>query len=273
MIQATKTLYQYRELLYTLAWKDVTVRYKQAYLGMAWAILQPLALMLIFTVVRSFVGIETPDGVPYPILTFAALMPWTFFQQSVTNGVSSVVSNTALVRKIYFPREIFPITAVIVKLIDLGFSFIILAGLMVFYRMMPTLHILWVIPILVYAVLMALSVSMLGSAINVYYRDVAAALPLALQLAMYVSPIIYPLSLVHRKLIEQQALGEWSNAVYQLYLLNPLVGLIDGFQRAVLYGKPPEFSTLWPGILTVVVLLTIGYRVFKRAENFFADAI
>ena len=158
MLTIAKNLYDYRELLLTLAWKNVTLRYKQAYLGIAWAILKPLTLMLIFTLVRSFVGIDSGE-IPYPILTFAALMPWTFFQESTSEGVNSVVGNTALIKKIYFPREIFPITSVLTKLVELGISFVILAGLMLWYGMMPTAQILWVPLIILYTVLAALTIA------------------------------------------------------------------------------------------------------------------
>ena len=178
-----RDLIEYRELALALAWKNVTLRYKQAYLGIAWAIIKPVMLMLIFTLVKSFVGIESGD-VPYPVLVFAALMPWTFFQESASEGVNSVVSNTALIKKIYFPREIFPITSVITKLVELGISFLILAGLMVWYQMLPSIYILWVPFIILYSVLAALTIAFAGAAINVYYRDVGAALPVLLSLLM-----------------------------------------------------------------------------------------
>jgi ABC-type polysaccharide/polyol phosphate export permease len=142
MITVFKNLYQYRELIAALAWKNIVLRYKQAYLGILWAILKPIMLMLIFTLVRSFVGIETGD-IPYPILTFAALLPWVFFQESASEGVNSVTANAALIKKIYFPREVFPITAMVTKIVELGISFFILAGMMIYYKMAPTIYALW----------------------------------------------------------------------------------------------------------------------------------
>ena len=198
---------RYRELLAVLAWKNITLRYKQAYLGIAWAVIKPITLMLIFTLVRSFVGIDS-GSVPYPILTFAALLPWIFFQESASEGVNSVVSNTALIKKIYFPREIFPITSVATKLIELGINFLILAALMAWYGMVPSVYILWVPLIILYTVLAALTVSFAGAAVNVYFRDVGQALPVLLSLVMYASPVIYPLQLVKDKLLVQQAAGE-----------------------------------------------------------------
>jgi len=272
MLTIAKNIYDYRELMATLAWKNIALRYKQAYLGIAWAVLKPVTLMLIFTLVKSFVGIDSGD-IPYPILVFAALMPWTFFQESASDGVNSVVGNTALIKKIYFPREIFPITSVLTKLVELGINFLILAGLMVWYQMMPSVYILWVPLIIAYTVLAALTIAFVGAAVNVYYRDVGAAMPVLLSLLMYTSPVIYPLQLVKDKLLVQQAAGEWSNMLYTLYTLNPLAGIIDAFQNVVLRSQPPDLATLIPGALMIAVLLPLSYIYFKRAENYFADVI
>ena len=272
MLRVAKNLYDYRELLFTLAWKNVAVRYKQAYLGIAWAVIKPVTLMLIFTLVKSFVGIDSGD-IPYPILTFAALMPWIFFQEAASDGVNSVVGNTALIKKIYFPREIFPITSVGTKLIELGINVLILAALMAWYGMAPTAHILWAPLIIAYTVLAALTVAFVGAAANVYYRDVGQALPVLLSLMMYASPVIYPLQLVKDKLLVQRAAGEWSEHLYTLYTLNPLAGVIDAFQSAVLRGTAPDASAMLPGAILMAVLLPLSYAFFKRAESYFADVI
>lgn len=272
MLRVAKNIYEYRELMTTLAWKNIALRYKQAYLGIAWAIVKPVTLMLIFTLVKSFVGIESGD-IPYPILVFAALMPWTFFQESTSDGVNSVVGNTALIKKIYFPREIFPITAVLTKLVELGINFVILAGLMVWYGMMPSAHALWVPVILAYTVLASLTIAFVGAAINVYYRDIGQALPVLLSLLMYASPVIYPLQLVKDKLLTQQAAGEWSNTLYTLYTLNPLAGIIDAFQSVVLRNQAPDLVAMIPGAILIAILLPLSYLYFKRAESYFADVI
>lgn len=272
MIRVAHNLYEYRELVFTLAWKNIAVRYKQALLGLAWAVIKPVTLMLIFTLVKSFVGIDS-GSVPYPVLVFAALMPWIFFQESASDGVNSVVSNTALVKKIYFPREIFPITAVTTKLIELAINFIILAGLMAWFGMVPTAHIVWVPLVILYTVLAALTIGFFGAAVNVYYRDMGQALPVLLSLMMYASPVIYPLQLVKDKLLVQHAAGEWSSVLYTLYTLNPLAGIIDAFQNVVLRGLPPDWAALLPGAITVAVLLPLSYAFFKRAESYFADVI
>ena len=272
MIKIAKNLYEYRELVAELTKKNITVRYKQAYMGIAWAVLRPLALMLIFTLVKSFVGIDS-GTIPYPILTFAALMPWVFFQDATTEGIGSVVANSALVRKIYFPREIFPLTAVTTKLVEFGISAFILAGLMVWYQMVPTVHILWVPLIILYTLLVSMTIALIGAAINVSYRDVGAALPILLSLLMYASPVIYPLQLVRDKLLTQQAAGEWSDMLYTIYTLNPLAGIIDSFQNVVLRGLPPDFSSMLPGMILTVILLPLSYRFFKSEEAYFADVI
>jgi lipopolysaccharide transport system permease protein len=272
MLKVAKNLYEYRELMMTLAWKSITLRYKQAYLGIAWAILKPLMLVLIFSLVRSFVGIDS-GSVPYPVLTFSALLLWIFFQEATSAGVISVVGNTALIRKIYFPREIFPLTAVLTKLVEMGISFVIVAILMAWYGIAPSIYALWIPLLILYTALAALSISFAGAAMNVYYRDVGNALPVLLSLVMYASPVIYPLHLVKEKLVTQQAAGEWSNLLYQVYLLNPLAGLIDNFQNVLLRGLPPDFSIMLPGFVLVMCLLPLSYLYFKRAESYFADVI
>lgn len=256
----------------TLAWKSIALRYKQAYLGIAWAILKPVSLMLIFTLVKSFVGIES-GNIPYPILVFAALMPWTFFQESTSDGINSVVSNRPLIKKIYFPREIFPITSVLTKLVELCINVLILAGLMLWYGMVPTVYILWAPVIIAYTVLAALCLAFFGAAINVYYRDVGQALPVLLSLLMYASPVIYPLQLVKDKLVVQQAAGDWSNVLYTLYTLNPLAGIIDAFQSVVLRGTAPDLNAMIPGAIAIAIILPLSYLYFKRAESYFADVI
>jgi lipopolysaccharide transport system permease protein len=272
MINLIKNLYEFRELVKVLAWKNISLRYKQAYLGIAWAAIKPLALVAVFLIVRSFVGIDS-GTVPYPILAFAALMPWTFFQESASEGVNSVVGNANLIRKIYFPREIFPLTAVFTKLIEVGINLVILAAMMAWYRMAPGIQILWVPLIFLYTVFAAVTVSFAGAAANVYFRDIGQLLPVLLSLLMYASPVIYPLQLVKEKLLVQQGAGQWSEALYTLYTTNPLAGIIDAFQRVALKGQPPDFAAMAPGAILVAVLLPASYVFFKRAERYFADVI
>ncbi|CAL1239969.1 O-antigen export system, permease protein [Candidatus Methylocalor cossyra] len=255
-----------------LVWKNIVVRYKQAYLGVAWAVIKPLTLVLVFTLIKSFIGIPT-GGIPYPLLTFTALIPWIFFQESASEGVNSVTSNGALVKKIYFPREVFPITAMATKLVELSIGLVILAGLMAYYGVMPGIQALWIPVIIFYTMIVALTISFFGAALNVYYRDISQALPIALSLIMYASPVIYPLALVKDKLITQQAAGPWSEPLYQLYLTNPLAGIIDNFQRVLLRNLPLDWETLEPGLIATFLVLPLSYLYFKRAENYFADVI
>lgn len=272
MSNVLNNIYTYRELVTTLAWKNAAVRYKQAYLGIIWAVIKPVTLVLIFTLMKSFIGIDS-GSVPYPVLTYAALIPWIFFQESASEGVNSVVGNTALIKKIYFPREIFPITSVATKLIELSINLVILFGLMVWYGVPPSIQMLWVPMLVLYTVLAALTVAFVGAALNVYYRDVGQALPVLLSLMMYASPVIYPLHLVKDKLLVQQAAGDWSNLLYTAYTVNPLAGIIDAFQSVLLRGSAPDSTALLPGAVAVVVLLPLSYRFFKRAESHFADVI
>lgn len=265
-------LFKYHELIAVLAWKSIIVRYKQSYLGLIWAILKPVSLMMIFMLVRSFVGIDT-ENIPYPILTFAALTPWIFFQESTSEGINSVTSNAALVKKIYFPREIFPLTVMVSKLIELAINLAILLGLMLYYDIPITIESAWVPFIILYTMLAALSLSLIGSALNVFYRDVASALPILLSLGMYVSPVIYPLSLVKDKLLTRHAAGEWSEDLYRLYASNPLTGIIDSFQRVLLQGLKPDFELVYPGFILTMTLLVSGWLYFKKAEDYFTDVI
>lgn len=265
-------LVQYRELIFTLAWKNIVVRYKQAYLGLLWTVAKPLMLMLIFSLMRSFIGIDS-GGIPYPVLAYCALMPWMFFQESASEGVQSVVGNAHLIRKIYFPREIFPLTAVVTKLVEFAINLGILLALMIYFGMFPTAQMLWVPLILLYTVLAALMLSLIGAAVNVYYRDIGQMLPVLLSLMMYVSPVIYPLHLVQDKLLVKRAAGEWSELLYVLYTANPLAGVIDAFQRVMLKGLPPDPAALIPGMVVVAVCLPLSYIAFKRAESHFADVI
>jgi lipopolysaccharide transport system permease protein len=272
MIHKIKGMISYRELVAVLAWKNVVLRYKQAYLGLLWTILKPILMVVVFSVVRSFVGIDS-GKIPYAVLTFGALLPWVYFQESTSEGIHSVVSNATLIKKIYFPRVIFPLVSVLTKIIELCISFIILAGLMIYYQLVPSIYVVWIPAILLYTILASLSISMAGAAINVYYRDVAAALPVAISFLMYLSPVIYPLSLVKKTLLVNRAAGDWSQAIFTLYTINPLVGIIDAFQKAMFYGEAPDFTIIWPGMILVAAALPISYIIFKRAEAYFADVI
>ncbi len=272
MIEIAKNVFWYRELIAVMAWKQIIVRYKQSYLGLLWAVLKPLILMLVFTLLNSFIGIPT-GNIPYPVVAFAALVPWVFFQESTSEGVGSIVNNALLIRKIYFPREVFPITGVMTKLVEFFINLFVLACLMLYFNVAPAATLVWVAAILLYIILASLTVALVGGALNVFYRDIGTMLPILLQLMMYASPVIYPMSLVKQKLLVGHAAGDWSEFLYRLYTFNPMAGIIDAFQRAVLYGQPPDWDVMWPGMLLTAVLLPVSYATFKRAERYFADVV
>ncbi len=272
MLQVARTLVGYRELVGVMAWKQIVVRYKQSYLGLVWVVLKPTALRLVFTLLNSFVGINN-TATPYPVLAFTALLPWIFFQESLSEGVNSVVSNGQLIKKIYFPREVFPLTGVLTKIVEFAINALILAALMVWFQVVPTATVVWIPLLLLYTITASLAVAFIGAAANVFYRDVTTLLPILLQLLMYASPVIYPMSLVREKLVEQQVAGSWSGLIWDLYRMNPLAGIVDGFQRAILFGQAPSFEVIWPGLVVVLLLLPVSFAVFKRAEEFFADII
>src|SRR5207248_4064073 len=267
MLAIAKNVFMYRELIAVMAWKQIIVRYKQSYFGLVWAILKPVTLMLVFTLLNSIIGITSGD-IPYPLLSYTALIPWIFFQESTSEGVGSIVHNAQLIRKIYFPREIFPLTGVMTKLVEFGINSLVLGGLFAYFHIIPAATILWIPLIVLYIIFASLAVALAGAALNLFYRDVGTMLPILLQLMMYGSPVIYPMSLVKQKLMVAHVAGDWSEVLYRLYTFNPMAGIIDAFQRAVLYGQAPDFDVMWPGMLLVAVLLPLSYATFKRAERY-----
>jgi lipopolysaccharide transport system permease protein len=255
-----RDLYQYRDLLYFLVWRDVKVRYKQTAIGAGWAILQPVLAMAIFSVVFGhFAGIPS-DGLPYPVFAFAALVPWTYFAQAVAQSSSSLVGDAKLIEKVYFPRLIIPISAAVSPLVDFAAAFVVLLGMMAWFGLMPGWRVLYVPAFLLLAFACALAVSLWLSALNVKYRDVRYAIPFLVQLWLYASPVAYPASMVP----EQWRL---------LYSLNPMVGVIEGF-RAVLLGQaPPNLASVAAGAAVVSIVLVTGVIYFRRMERTFADVM
>jgi homopolymeric O-antigen transport system permease protein len=253
-------LWSYRELLYFLTWRDVKVRYKQTLLGAAWAILQPLLTMLIFTLLFGrFAGLPS-DGVPYPAFAYGGLLIWTFFANSVTNSGNSLVSSANLITKIYFPRMIIPAAAVAAGLVDLTLAFIVQVGLMAYYRIELSWR-LAMIPVLVLmTTMLALGVGTWLSALNVKYRDIRYAIPFLIQLWMFVSPIIYSLNMLPAK---------WQTVL----LFNPLTGIVHNF-RVALFAKD-NFN--WPslGISAAITIIILLYSMFsfRRTERYFADTV
>lgn len=255
-----RKLWEYRELLRTLALKEVRVRYKQSVLGVGWAVLQPFALMVVFTTVFSrFLRVES-EGVPYPVFSYVALVPWTFFSSSLSFAVPSVVHNMSLVTKIYFPREIFPLAAIGGCFVDFCVAGTIVAGLMAYYRVELTWTAVYLPLLVVLQAMVALGVALLAAAINVFFRDIRFIVPLVTQVWMYASPVVYPLSEVPERF-------------RPYYLLNPMAGIIDGYRRALLHGQPPDVGALAIAAGMALGLLAVGYLFFKRVEMTFADII
>lgn len=255
-----RELWQYRELLYFLAWREVKVRYKQTAIGAAWAVIQPLMTMVIFTVIFGKFAKLPSDGFPYPVFAYTALLPWTYFAQALARTGSSLVGDANLIRKIYFPRLIIPLATVSVPIVDFFLSFLILLGMMAWYGITPTWGVFMLPLFLCLALMTALAVGLWLSPLNVRYRDVGLTIPFLVQLGMYLSPVAYSISLVP----EQWRL---------VYSLNPMVGVIEGFRWALLGKESPNFGVIAISALMVMVLLAGGLVFFRRMERTFADVI
>ena len=252
-------LVKHRELLGIWIAREIKIRYKQSFLGAAWAILQPLALMLVFTLVFSrFVQVPT-NGIPYPVFSYTAVLPWTFFATAITFGVPSLISNMNLVTKTYFPREILPLGAIGASFVDFMVASSIFVVMLYIYGVQLTSFVLWVPALLLIQILLTIGIILLASAVIVFYRDVRFIVPVALQLWLYASPVIYPASVVPEYL-------------QTLYSLNPMVGIIEGYRATLLYGQPPPSSIIYSAAISVF-LVVLGYFVFKRLEPSFADVI
>jgi lipopolysaccharide transport system permease protein len=252
-------LWQYRELLYFMIWRDVKVRYKQTALGASWAVLQPLLTMFIFTIFFGRLAGIPSDNVPYPVFAYAALLPWTFFSNAVTNSSNSLIGNSNLITKVYFPRMIIPSAAVGAGVVDFAIAFLVFIGLMLFYSVAPTVNLLLLPVLLLLTTMLALGVGMWMSALNVKYRDIRYALPFLMQVWMFASPIVYSTSLVPEK-------WQW------LIALNPMTGIIDGF-RAALLGKAFNWLTLGFSLIITLVWLVYSAYSFRRVEKQFADIV
>jgi len=254
-----RDLWAYRELLYFLMWRDVKVRYKQTTLGIVWVVLQPLLTTLVFTIFLGKLARVPSDGIPYPLFVYAAMLPWTFFSSAVTNCSVSLVGNANLITKIYFPRLLMPAAAVGARTVDFGIAFVILIGLMIYYGVAITKTLLLLPALVVLVILLALGLGIWVAGLNVKYRDVGVMLPVALQLWMFASPVVYPSSLVPAKY-------QW------LYHLNPLAGILDGF-RAALFGQQINWTALGIATLFILALLIYAAYAFRRMEKNFADVV
>jgi lipopolysaccharide transport system permease protein len=255
-----KAVWQYRELLYFLLWRDIKVRYKQTVLGAGWAILQPLITMAIFTVIFAHFAKIPSAGLPYPIFAFTALLPWNYFSQALGRSGGSLVGNAHLISKVYFPRLIVPIAAAAAPLADFAVAFVILLGMMAWFGIEPTWGVLALPFFLLLALVTAVAIGLWLSALEVRYRDVGHIIPFIIQCWMYASPVAYPVSLVPEK---------W----HLLYSLNPMVGVIEGFRRAFLGTGSLDFEMLVVSAIVVMALLLGGLVYFKHMERTFADVV
>jgi lipopolysaccharide transport system permease protein len=258
--QGIVRLREYGDLLWTLSAHRINVRYKQSVLGLAWALLQPLSLMLIYTLVFSVIARVPSGSIPYPVFAYAALLPWTFFSTALTNATNGLVSHAHLVTKVYFPREILPLSYVIAALFDLLVASTVMAGLMLYYHVPLTVQVLWLVPIVVVLAAFVTAVSLIFSATQVRFRDIGMAMPLLMQLWMYASPVVYPLEKVPERF-------------RGLYDLNPMVGIIESFRRVAVLGTPPDARLLGVAAVVSFALLPLAYAYFKKVEATVADVI
>jgi len=257
-----KDLWRFRELFYILAWRDIKVRYKQTVIGAAWSIIRPLLTMIIFTIVFSKVAKLPSEGnVPYAILVYAAMLPWQFFANALSESSGSLVGNSNLITKVYFPRLIIPASSVIVSLIDFAISFVILIGLCAWYQFIPSWHIIFLPLFIVLVFFVAFGLGLLLTALNVKFRDFRYIIPFIIQFGLYISPVGFSSSIVPEKY-------QW------LYSLNPMVGVIDGFRWCILSSDIPLNNySLLSAIITTVLITFIGIQYFRKTEKGFADSI
>ena len=254
-----KEMWLFRELLFFLTWRDIKIRYKQTVLGFAWAILQPVMTMVVFSLFFGKLGKIPSEGLPYPIFNYAALLPWQFFENSITTSTTSLVTNANMVTKVYFPRLFVPIASVFSGLVDFFVAFTVLIGMMIYYQITPTVGVLLLPLFLLLAFITAMGISLWMSALNVKYRDVRYIVPFLSRFWFFATPIAYPSTLLSEP---------WRT----LYGLNPMVGVVEGFRWALLGTQPPQ-AMMFLSILISIFLLISGLVYFNRTEKTFADVI
>lgn len=253
-------LFAYRGLLYVLTSRDIKVRYKQTLIGIVWAIAQPVFMMLVFSLFFGILARVSSGDIPYPLFTYSALLPWTFFANGVTRASNSLVLDANLIQKVYFPRIILPLAGIISALIDFIVAFVFLLVLMPFFGHLPQLTLIWIIPLLILEFILALGLGLWFSAINVEYRDVGYVIPFFLQLLLFVSPVVYSSSLVPTRF--QVLYG----------IINPMSGIIEGFRWAILGTVPPNYSIVVSFAISLLILVS-GMYYFRRREKLFADVV
>jgi lipopolysaccharide transport system permease protein len=255
-----RELWEYRELLYFLIWRDVKVRYKQTVLGAAWAIIQPLFTMVVFSLFFGKLAKVPSDGIPYPIFSYTALVPWTFFAHGLNQASNSLVHHAGLITKVYFPRLAMPIARLLAGTVDFLLAFIVLLGMMLYFGIVPTVNVLWLPSFLLLALVTALGVALWLSAMNVQFRDVGYTVPFITQFWMYATPIAYPSSLLPEP---------WRT----LYGINPMAGVVEGFRWALLGTETAPGPIVIVSSLAALALLVSGAFYFRRMEKTFADVV
>lgn len=256
-----KDIWRYKDLFYILAWRDIKVRYKQTVLGIAWSVIRPLLTMIIFTIVFSKIAKLPSEGdAPYPILVYAAMLPWQFFANALSETSNSLISNSNLISKVYFPRIIIPTSTIVTSLVDFGISFVLLFFMMLYYQYLPSWQIIILPLFLVLACIAALSFGLYLSAVNVKYRDFRYIIPFITQFGLYISPVGFSSSIVPE---------EWKI----LYALNPMVGIIDGFRWCIIGNMPFPAMAVGFSVLVSSIVLFIGIKYFRKVEKSFADVI
>jgi lipopolysaccharide transport system permease protein len=253
-------VWEFREILYFLVWRDVKVRYKQTIIGVVWAVLQPVMTMMIFTVIFGNFAKMPSDGLPYSVFSYTAILPWNYFSQAISRGGHSLVGEANLIMKVYFPRLIIPLASVVVPLIDFFVSFLVLLVMIGYFGIAPSWNVLYLPVFLLLALMTALAAGLWLSPLNVRYRDVGHTIPFLIQFWFFASPVVYPVSLVPEK---------WR----LLYSLNPMAGVIEGFRWALLGQQSPAFDVIAVSAVVVVALLLGGIVFFKRMERTFADVV
>lgn len=253
-------IWEYRDLFYFLVWRDVKTRYAQSILGVGWAIIQPVFSMIVFSIVFGNLANVDSDGVPYSIFSYAALLPWTFFSASLSGSSGSLIASSSLLSKVYFPRLIIPIAPILSKLVDFAIASLIMAGLMLWFQVTPTVWVLFLPVLLIMLVMTAAGAGMWLTALSVQYRDIRYAMNFVVQLLMYAAPVVYPASSVP----EQYRL---------LYGLNPMAGVIEGFRSALLNTNPMPWDLIGVGAISAIILFVSGVFYFRRMERVYADVV
>lgn len=264
-----RQVWEYRQLVYFFAWRDIKVRYKQTVLGAAWAILQPLLTMVVFTLIFGNLAQISSDGTPYAIWSYCGLLPWQYFTFVVTQSANSLVSNQNLLKKVYFPRLAIPLSIALAGLVDLAIAFFVLAPLMLWFEIIPTWKIVFLPPLVMLAMAAGLGVGLWASALNVQFRDVRYVIPFFVQFWLFISPIVYPASRVPAT----YDFGGWEIPLRTLYGLNPMVSVVEGFRWTLLDTDVALGASFWLSLVMALLLLVSGLYYFRRMERQFADIV